>query len=98
MPADPNNAVAEDLLTQYLSTKGQIPLTIQGDAESSPYGALDQAFSGLKLETSFPGQGEPLVHDIEIYVDLIAAVCNSSASFDFRVRPRSLVLVAKLAH
>ncbi|GAA5897781.1 hypothetical protein JCM8208_000260 [Rhodotorula glutinis] len=85
MPADPNNAVAEDLLTQYLSTKGQIPLTIQGDAESSPYGALDQAFSGLKLETSFPGQGLPLVHDIEIYVDLIAAVCNNSASFDFRI-------------
>lgn len=85
-PSDPSNAVAQDLLSQYLETKGQIPLTIQGDAESSPYDGLDQAFSGIQLETSFPGQGLPLVHDIEVYVDLIQAVCNSTAAFDFRVR------------
>ncbi|BGP44010.1 hypothetical protein JCM10449v2_008067 [Rhodotorula kratochvilovae] len=85
MPSDPGNAVAEDLLTQYLSTKGDIPLTIQGDDGSSPYGSLDQAFSGVRLETSFPGQGLDLVHDIEVYVDLIQALCTSTAAFDFRI-------------
>ncbi|GAA6057282.1 hypothetical protein JCM3770_004534 [Rhodotorula araucariae] len=84
-PSDPGNAVAEDLLTQYLSTTGDIALTIQGDDQSSPYGSLDQAFSGVKLETSFPGQGLPLVHDIEVYVDLIQALCTSTAAFDFRI-------------
>ncbi|GJN94719.1 hypothetical protein Rhopal_007810-T1 [Rhodotorula paludigena] len=84
-PDPDSNEIAQDLLTQYLSTKGQIPLTIQGDASSSPYDSLDEAFSGITLSTSFPGQGIPLVNDIEIYVDLIEALCNNTAAFDFRI-------------
>ncbi|GAA6027071.1 hypothetical protein JCM8097_006088 [Rhodosporidiobolus ruineniae] len=85
MPADPNNAVAEDILAQYLETSGQIPITIVGDASSSPYGSLDEAFSGISLSSSFPGQGIPLVHDIVIYLDLVTALCNSSATFEVRL-------------
>ncbi|BGP22157.1 pre-rRNA processing protein [Rhodotorula toruloides] len=84
-PADPADATAEDLLTQYLETKGQIPLTIQGDGTSSPYGSLQEAFTGVHLETSFPGQGIPLVHDIQIFVDFVTAFCNDTATFDFRI-------------
>lgn len=85
-PANPGDATAEDLLTQYLETKGQIPLTIQGDGSSTPYGSLKEAFTGVHLETSFPGQGIPLVHDIQIFVDFVTAFCNNTATFDFRVR------------
>ena len=85
IPADPGSEVAQDLLTQYVSTKGQIPLTIQGDGESSPYGSLAAALSGVTLDTSFPGQGIPLISDIRLYVDLIDTLCKNEASFDFRV-------------
>ncbi|BGP00846.1 hypothetical protein RTBOTA2_002159 [Rhodotorula toruloides] len=84
-PANPGDATAEDLLTQYLETKGQIPLTIQGDGSSTPYGSLKEAFTGVHLETSFPGQGIPLVHDIQIFVDFVTAFCNNTATFDFRI-------------
>ncbi|GAA5937070.1 uncharacterized protein JCM15063_000146 [Sporobolomyces koalae] len=83
MPTNPDDATAESLLTAYLETKDQIPVTVQGDDTSSPYGSLDEALAGIKLDTSFPGQGIPLVHDIRIYLDLVKAFCNSSASFDF---------------
>ena len=54
MPSDPNDATAESLLTAYLETKDQIPITIQGDTSSSPYGSLaDQALAGLKLTSSY---------------------------------------------
>jgi hypothetical protein len=53
MPSNPGDATAESLLTAYLETKDQIPITIQGDAESSPYGSLDQALSGLTLSSSY---------------------------------------------
>lgn len=54
MPSDPNDATAESLLTAYLETKDQIPITIQGDTSSSPYGSLaDQALAGLKLSSSY---------------------------------------------
>ncbi|GAA5969858.1 hypothetical protein JCM21900_004182 [Sporobolomyces salmonicolor] len=85
MPTDPNNAVAESLLSTYLETNGQIPLTIVGDTQSSPYGSLDEALAGVKLESSFAGQGIPLIDNIRVYVDLVEALCNSSAAFDFQL-------------
>lgn len=63
-PADPNSQVAQQLLTQYLSTTGPVALTVQGDQSSSPYGSLQQALSEITLPTSFPGQGLPLIHDM----------------------------------
>ncbi|GAA6063179.1 hypothetical protein JCM10212_003114 [Sporobolomyces blumeae] len=84
-PANPGDATAESLLTAYLEEKGQIPITIQGDEQSSPYGSLDQGLAGITLQSSFPGQGIPLVDNIRIYLDLVQAFCNSSASFDFQI-------------
>ena len=52
MPTNAGDETAQSLLSAYLETKDQIPITIQGDAESSPYGSLDQAFSGISLTSS----------------------------------------------
>jgi len=52
MPTNAGDETAQSLLTAYLEQKDQIPITIQGDAESSPYGSLDQAFSGITLTSS----------------------------------------------
>lgn len=52
MPSDPSNTVAQSLLTAYLKQTGQIPLTIDGDTSSSPYGALQTALDGVSLATS----------------------------------------------
>ncbi|GAA5951249.1 hypothetical protein JCM3765_002422 [Sporobolomyces pararoseus] len=85
MPEPDSDPTAQSLLTAYLETKGPIDITIKGDETSSPYGSLDQGLAGLTLQSSFPGQGIPLVHDIRIYLDLVQAFCNSSASFDFSI-------------
>ncbi|GAA5914535.1 uncharacterized protein JCM6883_003197 [Sporobolomyces salmoneus] len=85
MPSNPGDETAQSLLTAYLETKDQIPITIQGDDSSSPYGSLDQGLAGLTLASSFPGQGIPLVHDIRIYLDLVQAFCSSNTSFDFSI-------------
>ncbi|KAM0789126.1 hypothetical protein ACM66B_003180 [Microbotryomycetes sp. NB124-2] len=84
-PEDPGSEVAQDLLTQYVSTKGQIPINIEGDTQSSPYGSLAAALDGVSLTSSFPGQGIPLISDIRLYLDLVNALCNSSIEFDFRI-------------
>ncbi|KAM0750211.1 hypothetical protein T439DRAFT_247618 [Meredithblackwellia eburnea MCA 4105] len=70
MPANPGDATAEQLLSDYLELTTQIPLTIQGDSTSSPYGSLAAALTPVTLATSFPGQGLPLVHDIVVSFNL----------------------------
>ncbi|KAI5474806.1 pre-rrna processing protein [Pseudohyphozyma bogoriensis] len=83
-PADPSNSIAQSLLATYLETTGQIALTVDGDTSSSPYGSLQEALSGIKLSTSFPGLGKSLVNDIVIYLDLITVLCTNEVSFEFR--------------
>ncbi|KAL8277420.1 hypothetical protein RQP46_010142 [Phenoliferia psychrophenolica] len=51
-PADSSNAVALNLLTEYLETTGQIDLTVQGDTSSTPYESLQEGLSEIKLATS----------------------------------------------
>ncbi|KAL8279026.1 hypothetical protein RQP46_008484 [Phenoliferia psychrophenolica] len=84
-PADPGNVVAQSLLTAYLETNGSIPLLATGDLASSPYGALAPALSHLHLDTTIPGLGLPLVHDIVIYIDLITALCTNEVAITFRI-------------
>lgn len=84
-PSNPSDPTAQDLLAQYLEVKDQIPLTIKGDSSSSPYGSLQPALSGVTLETSFPGQGLPLVNDIVIYFDLVQGLCMSTVNIETRL-------------
>ncbi|KAL8278093.1 hypothetical protein RQP46_009553 [Phenoliferia psychrophenolica] len=85
MPADAGDAVAQSLLTAYLETKGNIPLVVSGDLKSSPYVSLQPALSHISLQSGFPGQGLPLVHDIVIYLDLITVLCTNEVAFTFSI-------------
>lgn len=44
----------------------QIPITVQGDFGSSPYGSLQLALSETTLASGFPGQGIPLINDMYV--------------------------------
>lgn len=52
---------------------------------SSPYGSLQEGLSKVTLETSFPGQGKPLISDIVIYFDPIQAICKNSVKIETRI-------------
>jgi hypothetical protein len=56
-PANANDTVAQSFLTAFLTGDSDLPLTIQGDLESSPFESLAPALSSLTLSTSL--QGEP---------------------------------------
>lgn len=55
MPANPNDTTAQAFLTQFLTGTDNIPLSIQGDSGSSPFGSLQPALEGAKLDTSLKG-------------------------------------------
>lgn len=54
-PADANDTIAQGFLTEFLQTDDDIPLTIKGDSESSPFGSLQPALEGVELSTSLKG-------------------------------------------
>jgi hypothetical protein len=84
-PADASNPTAQALLTAYLKTKDNIPVTVDGDQQSSAYGSLQAALDPISIETGFPGQGIPLIEDIVIYLDLVQVLCNSTVSIETRL-------------
>lgn len=84
-PANPADPTAQALLTQYLETKDIIPITVDGDSQSSAYGSLAAALDPLNIPTGFPGQGIPLIEDIVIYLDLVQVLCNSTVSIETRL-------------
>lgn len=55
MPSNPNDTTAQEFLTEFLTSTDNIPLTIQGDSGGSPFGSLQPALEGVKLETSLTG-------------------------------------------
>ncbi|SCV70806.1 BQ2448_3568 [Microbotryum intermedium] len=84
-PTDRSDPRAQDLLAQYLETTGPIPIQIEGDTSSSPYGSLKPALAELSLNSSFPGQGKPLVNKIIIYIDLVTAFCNKTVTIQIQL-------------
>ncbi|KAH8925300.1 hypothetical protein BT69DRAFT_1216651 [Atractiella rhizophila] len=85
MPADPNNANAESLLTAYLSTTDQIPIQIHGSESSTPYGSLAAALEGVTLQSSFAGLGTPLVTHIDIFLDIFQSLCDKETELTFTI-------------
>ena len=71
MPEDANDTTAQAFLTEYISTGDTIDLTIQGDADSTPYASLQEALEGVKISTSLTGIDFPnLVTHINVYITL----------------------------
>jgi hypothetical protein len=54
-PADANDTVAQSFVTSFIQGNDVIPLTIQGDLQSSPFGSLAPALSSLILSTGLQG-------------------------------------------
>ncbi|KAI0773181.1 hypothetical protein BD413DRAFT_603560 [Trametes elegans] len=70
-PADANDTTAQEFLTEFLQTADDIPLTIKGDSDSSPFGSLQPALEGVELSTSLHGLDvPPIVQHINAYITL----------------------------
>lgn len=85
MPADANDTVAQAFLTEFLQTSDVIPVTVQGDLASSPYGSLQPALEGVSLSTSITGiVSKPIIAGVHTYIGLATAALTSTieASFD----------------
>ncbi|KIY74263.1 hypothetical protein CYLTODRAFT_363931 [Cylindrobasidium torrendii FP15055 ss-10] len=76
-PADANDTKAQAFLSRFLTTGDAIPLTIDGDSDSTPYGALQSALSDLKLDTSLKGIDEPeILRKITVAISLETLITN----------------------
>ncbi|KAL1943642.1 hypothetical protein VTO73DRAFT_4087 [Trametes versicolor] len=70
-PADANDTVAQSFLTEFLQTDDNIPLTIQGDSDSSPFASLQPGLEGVELTTSLKGLSvPPIVAHINAFITL----------------------------
>ncbi|TDL25981.1 hypothetical protein BD410DRAFT_895443 [Rickenella mellea] len=58
-PPNANDTVAQSFLTKFLTSGDNIPLTIKGDAASTPFQSLQPAFEGLSLAATLPGLNFP---------------------------------------
>ena len=54
-PNDANDTTAQSFVTQLLQTSDDIPLTIKGDGDSSPFASLVPALEGVEISTSVKG-------------------------------------------
>ncbi|KAF7983257.1 hypothetical protein HWV62_22882 [Athelia sp. TMB] len=84
-PADANDTTAQAFLTQFLQTSDTIPLTVQGDSASTPYGSLQPALEGVTLQTSVTGiVSKPIIAALQTYISLVDALATGEieASFD----------------
>ncbi|KAG7446409.1 uncharacterized protein BT62DRAFT_931852 [Guyanagaster necrorhizus] len=76
-PRDANDTTAEAFLTRFLTTGDDIPLTIHGDAQSTPFTSLQEALGGLQLTTTLPGMGQSnIVSSIHVIITLDSLVTN----------------------
>jgi len=83
-PSNPNDTVAQKFLTEFLPTTSFIPLTIQGDAASSPYSSLQPALEGLSLASGITATASrPIIVSVTVTIPLTALLDNLvEASFD----------------
>ncbi|KAJ7188457.1 hypothetical protein C8R46DRAFT_1054741 [Mycena filopes] len=76
-PADANDTVAQSFLTAFIQGNDALPLTIQGDLQSSPFASLAPALSSLTLTTELQGLGQPnLITHVNVYITLESLVTN----------------------
>lgn len=67
------------------ASTNNIPITVMGDSQSTPYGSLLPALEGVTLQASFPGFGALLVSYIDIFVDFAVAFCQGYTSIEVTV-------------
>ncbi|KAJ7251753.1 hypothetical protein B0H12DRAFT_1234031 [Mycena haematopus] len=76
-PANANDTVAQSFLTDFIQGDSKLPLTIQGDINSSPFGSLAPALTSLTLTTDLQGLNQPnLITHVNVYITLESLVTN----------------------
>ncbi|KAJ7675082.1 hypothetical protein B0H17DRAFT_1161695 [Mycena rosella] len=75
-----------DLLDDVPHGDSELPLTIQGDLQSSPFASLAPALSSLTLATSLQGLNQPdLITNVSVIITLESLVTNIvSINFDMQ--------------
>ncbi|TFK54041.1 hypothetical protein OE88DRAFT_1732763 [Heliocybe sulcata] len=70
-PNDANDTIAQGFLTEFLQSSDNLPLTIRGDSDSTPFGSLQPALEGLQITTSLTGMNAPpIITHINVYIGL----------------------------
>ncbi|KAJ7497141.1 hypothetical protein FB451DRAFT_1457944 [Mycena latifolia] len=76
-PANANDTVAQSFLTDFITGNSDLPLTIQGDLQSSPFESLAPALSSLTLSTSLQALNQPnLITHVSVFITLDSLVTN----------------------
>ncbi|CDO73852.1 hypothetical protein BN946_scf185016.g9 [Trametes cinnabarina] len=84
-PADANDTTAQAFLTEFLQTDDDIPLTIKGDSDSSPFASLQPGLEGVELSTSLKGLNvPPFVTHINAYITL-DTLFDNMVTIDFDI-------------
>jgi len=83
-PANANDTVAQSFLTEFLSTGNDIPLTIKGDSQSSPFGSLVVGLEGVSLSTSLTGINAKLISHINVFIT-VSTLLDNFVSIDIDI-------------
>ncbi|KAJ6607775.1 hypothetical protein B0H10DRAFT_2227490 [Mycena sp. CBHHK59/15] len=85
-PANANDTTAQGFLTSFIQGSSSLPLTIQGDLQSSPFASLAPALSSLTLSTSLDALNQPnLITHVNVIITLDSLVTNIvSINFDMQ--------------
>ncbi|PFH51992.1 hypothetical protein AMATHDRAFT_74502 [Amanita thiersii Skay4041] len=82
-PDNANDTVAQSFLTRFIQSTDDIPLTIDGDSASSPYGSLQLALAGVQISTTLKGLNHPnLITHVNVFITLESLITNL-VSIDF---------------
>ncbi|KAF9451269.1 hypothetical protein P691DRAFT_757432 [Macrolepiota fuliginosa MF-IS2] len=84
-PDNANDTVAQDFLTQFIQTGNKLDLTIDGDAQSSPFGSLQPALDGVTISTSIMGLNHPAIISSAHVVITLDSLVTNLVSVEFQV-------------
>ncbi|KAI6135778.1 hypothetical protein EV401DRAFT_1898270 [Pisolithus croceorrhizus] len=83
-PADANDTVSQSFLTSFIQSGDILPLSVKGDAASTPFTSLQSALEGVTLSTSVTGLNvPPIITHVYVTISLDSLVTNEvETSFD----------------
>lgn len=83
-PADANDTVSQSFLTSFIQSGDILPLSVKGDATSTPFTSLQLTLEGVTLSTSVTGLNvPPIITHVYVTISLDSLVTNEiEASFD----------------
>jgi len=85
-PDNANDTTAQQFLADFIQSDKQLPLTIHGDANSSPFPSLSAGLSQLVINTQLTALNQPtFITHVNVYITLDSLVTNL-VSIDFDIQ------------